>query len=131
MYSLTIETDDDFSVVYKKKIYTGDFSLLVANHEELAIIKENLGGPYGSDTGGKSWDIKNCMQQIVDGALNDFNMTGGNRAISWHYVSDWANQQRAAKIAERGEYMAGYLDGLDAAIVAIKVHKEIYIESQK
>ncbi len=113
MYSLTIETDDDFSVVYKDKIYTGEFSLIVADHEELRIIRDNLSGPYGSPTGGKCMDIKGWMDEIIRDRLNDFNIRGGNRTISWHYVSP---EQLESEVAERGEYRAGYLDGLDASI---------------
>ncbi len=122
MYSLTIETDDDFSVVYKKKIYTGDFSLLVANHEELAIIKENLAGPHGNPKGGNYWDIKNCMQEIVDGALNDFNITGGNRAISWHQIQG---------ITEIDEYEAGYLDGLDESLRVLEANKDSILKDRE
>lgn len=81
--NLSVETDDDFSLELNGVLYTdSEVQLTIDSVEELNAIK--VMGPYGSPSGGKTWEIDAALEAIRANPKEFFNNMGGNRGATWY-----------------------------------------------
>lgn len=85
--NLSVETDYDFSIELNGTIYTNsEFEITINSIEELNAIK--VLGPWGTPSGGKTWEINDALEAIKANPKEFFNNMGGNRGATW-YPADW------------------------------------------
>lgn len=80
---LIFETDWDFSIEYKGKIYTSyDFEIYIESAQDFDKI--NFLGPYGSGpTSGKFSEVEEMLQEIRANLEDPKCFLGGNRGVKW------------------------------------------------
>ena len=85
--TLTVETDWDFSLIIAGELFCeSEFSVEIYSIETLNSIQ--ISGPFGSPTGGKSWEIEDALEQIKNNPTEFFSNLGGNRGAMW-YPDGW------------------------------------------
>jgi len=81
--NLAVETDDDFSLELNGTLYTdSEFQITINSIEELNAIK--VCGPWGTPSGGKTWEIDAALEAIKANPKDFFNNMGGNRGATWY-----------------------------------------------
>jgi hypothetical protein len=85
-YLLHVETDDDFSLLFKGKLITGyEIDLFLDGVDDLKGIM--LQGPFGSpDQPEKRWEWDEAVDCILRNPNTPFCNTGGNRGVEWDIV---------------------------------------------
>ena len=87
-YSMYVETDDDFSIVYNGHIYDGDFHLYFDSVDQLDQLE--VCAPYGSThtEHTKSSEFFEALKAIKEDPKKPYNSIGGNRGIWWHFEDE-------------------------------------------
>jgi len=99
MYILALTTDWDLSVEYQGKIYAdNDIELRVSGFKALQNIVDTLRGPFGAKEGGKYYDVKMWLQEIIDDKIEEFSMLGGNREVEWYKEVKRGTKYRHIKV---------------------------------
>jgi len=86
VYHLRVETDDDFSLLFKGELITGNkIDLFLDGVNDLKSIM--LQGPFGSpDQPEKRWEWDEAVDCILRNPNTPFCNTGGNRGVEWDIV---------------------------------------------
>lgn len=79
---LNIETDWDFCLKYKNKIFDcGDTIKIDSNRLDELEILGAFGSPRSKDT--KCWEYVEGIKEIKNNPAKEFCNQGGNRGVSW------------------------------------------------
>lgn len=82
--NLTIQTDDDFSVSYKGKVYGSyDFNIIIERIEDFDLIE--ILGRFGlpRDKYTKAFELERDLKKIKSNPDEMLDTTGGNRGVCW------------------------------------------------
>lgn len=116
---LIFETDWDFSIEYKGKIYTEyDFEIYIESAQDFDKI--NFLGPWGSGpASGKFSEVEEMLEKIEQDLKEARCFLGGNRGVEWiPYTTE------AEDIAHRAEKIAQELRLLPREVV-LKMFGEV------
>jgi hypothetical protein len=81
--TLNVETDFDFSLELNGTVYSdSEFSIDIDSMGQLESIQ--VMGPFGSPSGGKTWEILTALEAIKANPSEYFSNLGGNRGAMWH-----------------------------------------------
>lgn len=81
--TLNVETDWDFALQLNDEIYSDhEFSIQIDSVDQLDSIQ--IMGPFGSPSGGKTWEIIEALKAIKANPAQFFSNQGGNRGAMWY-----------------------------------------------
>ena len=82
-YLLTVETDFDFSFIYKGKLMA-DCNIVLQMESVKDLDDIILQGPFGAPSlPEKRWEFDEAMKAIRENPDIEFSNTGGNRGVKW------------------------------------------------
>lgn len=81
-FEMNFETDWDFSIKFKDKVYSEDeFTIRLSSVEELDEIE--VCGPFGSAERADIWVVNEAIKAIKANPNEHFSNLGGNRGVEW------------------------------------------------
>ena len=85
-YLMQIETDDDFTLMFRGRLYRDGETLELNDVTELDAVE--ICGPFGSerDEHTKCYEFEQALRYIKQRPDWAFDNTGGNRGVSWYPI---------------------------------------------
>lgn len=86
-FIMNFETDWDFGIKFKDKIYSDmEFAIRLSSVEELDEME--VTGPFGSPSTSNLWVFDEALKAIKSNPNEYFSNMGGNRGVSWTPISN-------------------------------------------